>query len=160
MTDQTLQPAFKPERFFTKDVSFETTDPLTHIFSGVGNMKVKVDVQVDSHGLEGNAAIPVGVKPFEVELHITVTAMTEEGQTVFLAEVVQAGLFSLVHVPEKDERFLLHVRAPEYLFPFATQTINDLISKGGFTPLILQPYNFIGMYEQSLKEQESTPPSE
>ncbi len=41
---------------------------------------------------------------------------------------------------------------PNTLYPFAREAISDLVSKGGFPPLLLQPLNFDAIYAQAVQE--------
>jgi preprotein translocase subunit SecB len=41
---------------------------------------------------------------------------------------------------------------PASLYPYARQTIGDLIQAGGFPPFLLQPLNFEGLYAENLRQ--------
>ena len=45
--------------------------------------------------------------------------------------------------------------APNILFPYAREIVSDLVNKGGFPQLILQPVNFDSIYQQHLQQQEA-----
>jgi preprotein translocase subunit SecB len=49
---------------------------------------------------------------------------------------------------------------PETLFPFAREAISELVSKGGFPPLLLAPVNFNALYTQQMQEQTAAPTEE
>jgi preprotein translocase subunit SecB len=38
------------------------------------------------------------------------------------------------------------------LYPFARQTISELITGGGFPPFLLQPINFEALYAEGLRQ--------
>jgi preprotein translocase subunit SecB len=46
---------------------------------------------------------------------------------------------------------VLGIHCPNMLFPYARQTISDLISSGGFPPFYLQPMNFEAIYAEGLR---------
>jgi len=89
---------------------------------------------------------------YEVVLRITVTATLEEN-TAFLAEVYQAGIFNVSGFDKPTLDGMLGSYCPNILFPYARENISELVTKGGFPQLILQPVNFDAMYAQHLKAQ-------
>ncbi len=155
MTQHSLVPSFRPERFFIKDASFETTDSLKFLFARPSNLNIKLDVQVDSGQLDGTSPPPPGTEVHETTIHTTLSAQTENGETVFLAEVVQSGVFILSHIPEKDVDYVLMVRAADFLFPYAAQELNHLVVKGGFDQISLPPYNFMALYDSKMAERKA-----
>ena len=88
---------------------------------------------------------------FEVILDITVTAKHEE-KTAFLAEVKQAGIFTISGFPEENLGGMVGAFCPETLFPFAREAISELVSKGGFPQLLLAPVNFNALYTQQMQQ--------
>jgi preprotein translocase subunit SecB len=90
---------------------------------------------------------------YEVTLKATVTARHEE-QAVFLAEVQQAGIFTVQGSSQEMQEMMLEAACPNVLFPFLRETVAGLISKGGFPQFLLGPVNFDAMYQQK-KDQES-----
>src|SRR5690606_39813026 len=47
---------------------------------------------------------------------------------------------------------MLGTHCPNMLYPFARQTISELITGGGFPPFLLQPINFDALYAESLRQ--------
>ncbi|MBP8284502.1 MAG: protein-export chaperone SecB, partial [Chromatiaceae bacterium] len=47
---------------------------------------------------------------------------------------------------------LLGAYCPNLLFPYAREAISDLVSKGSFPQLLLQPVNFEVLYTQRQRE--------
>ena len=43
---------------------------------------------------------------------------------------------------------------PNILFPYAREAISDLVTKGGFPPLLLAPVNFDALYAQHMAQQQ------
>ena len=80
------------------------------------------------------------------------TAKAEE-RTLFLAEAVQAGIFSVRNVPAGELDALLGIGCPTILFPYLRETISDLITRGGFPPVLLSPVSFEALYMQRLQQQ-------
>ena len=84
-------------------------------------------------------------------LTITVTAKIEE-ETAFLVEVQQAGIFFIKGFEGETLRRLLGTAAPNILFPYARESIDTMVVKGGFPALMLAPVNFDALYQQALAQ--------
>lgn len=142
MSEESQQ--FAIQKIYLKDVSFESPNS-PHSFTN-GEWKPQINVQINS----SNQAIAENV--YEVVLNITVTAKHEE-KTAFLAEVKQAGVFTMVGFPEENVGGMVGAYCPEVLFPFAREAIAELVSKGGFPQLLLAPVNFNALYTQQMQQQ-------
>jgi preprotein translocase subunit SecB len=71
---------------------------------------------------------------------------------MFLVEVAQAGIFQIRNVPETDIEPLLATACPNILFPYARETVSDVITRAGFPPVYLAPVNFEAIYMQRLQQ--------
>jgi len=140
------QPAatFQIEKIYVKDLSLEIPHA-PQVF--VEQAQPQIDVQIQS----GEARFQEDY--YEVTLSVTVTARAGE-RTLFLAEAVQGGIFALRNVPEADLGPLLGIACPTVLFPYLRETISDLITRGGFPPLLLSPVSFEQLYLQRLQQQQ------
>ena len=87
----------------------------------------------------------------EVTLTLTVEA-TDQEKTLFMVEIEQAGLFRMQGYSEEEQRMLIGSYCPGTLYPFAREAIADIITRGGFPQLLLQPINFDGLYAQAMKD--------
>ncbi|MDY0007128.1 MAG: protein-export chaperone SecB [Spongiibacteraceae bacterium] len=146
MADNNQQPEqqFALQRIFVKDLSFES--PLgAKVFTQQWKPQIKVDLNTRSNRFDENGN-------FEVILKITVTARIEE-EVAFLAEVEQAGLFTVRGIEGEDLRRVLAIGCPNILFPYARESLDALCGKGSFPPLMLQPVNFEALYIQASQQQ-------
>lgn len=92
----------------------------------------------------------VGPDQHQVVLTITVTAKLDE-DVAYLVEVEQAGVFLVQGVNDPDEHgAVLGAYCPNILFPYAREAISDLVARGGFPQLLLQPVNFETLYHEHL----------
>jgi len=142
--------SFQIEKIYVKDLSLEIPHA-PQVFAE--QVQPQIDIQIQS----GESRFRDDF--WEVTLSVTVTARAGE-RTVFLAEAVQAGLFALRNIPESDMGPVLGIACPTVLFPYARETISDLITRGGFPPLLLTPISFEQLYVQRLQQQQeqgSTP---
>ena len=138
------QQQFVTQRIYTKDISFES--PMTpNVFRQEWKPAVNVDLNTKSSRVdeEGN---------HEVVLTLTITAQQEE-QTAFLVEVQQAGIFFVAGIEGDALRQLLSTVAPTMLFPYARETIDNLVVKGGFPALMIAPVNFDALFRQAVAQQ-------
>lgn len=138
------QQQFAVQRIYSKDLSFES--PATpNVFRQQWQPKVNVDLNTKSEKIDEDGN-------HEVVLTITLTAKLEE-ETAFLVEVQQAGIFTVGGFNEEELRRILGTAAPNILFPYARETIDNLVVKGGFPPVMLAPVNFDALYQQAVAQQ-------
>lgn len=98
------------------------------------------------------AATTVAADVHEVVLTITLEAKIAD-KVAYLVEVKQAGLFVARGYAEEDLRRIVGAYVPSVLFPFARQSVSDLIMRGGFPPFLLPPVNFDALLQQSAEQQ-------
>jgi preprotein translocase subunit SecB len=128
---------------YIRDLSFENPHAPESLRGGV-QPQIDLGVELNAHGRTDGF--------FEVELKLTAAAK-READTVFHIELVYAGLFEILGVPETELEAVLMVECPRYLFPFARRLISDLSAEGGFPPFMLEPLDFAGIYEQRRQQQ-------
>ncbi len=142
MTEQ-QQTVFNIEKIYVKDLSLELPNAPQVFLQGE---QPQLEVQL------GNASNSIDGVLFEIEVSVTVTARIGD-KTAFLVEVVQAGIFQIRGVPDADLPAVLGVVCPNVLFPYARETVSDIVSRSGFPPVILAPVNFEALYQQQLAQQ-------
>ena len=142
------QPAgaqFTVEKIYVKDVSFESPRSPA-IFSEQTQPQLNMNLNQSVQRVGDNA--------YEVVLAITLTCSLGEdnANTVYVAEVKQAGVFGLAGFDGNTLDALLGTQCPNVLYPYARQLIGDLIQAGGFPPFLLQPINFDALYAEGLRQ--------
>jgi preprotein translocase subunit SecB len=142
------QPQFTVEKIYLKDVSFEAPNA-PQVFNEQGQPQLNMNLN------QKVARLADGV--FEVVLGVTLTCALAE-KTVYLCEVQQAGIFGLVGFDDRTLDMMLGTYCPNVLFPYARQSISELISHGGFPPFYLQPINFEGLYAEGLRRRAEQAP--
>jgi len=141
------QPSFQIEKIYVKDVSLEIPGA-PQVFLEAQAPQLEIQVRNES------AQFADGL--FEVAVTVTVTAKAGE-RTLFLAEVAQAGIFSVRGVPQADIEPLLAVACPTILYPYAREAVSDLVTRGGFPPVLLAPVSFEALYAQRMQQQAAGP---
>lgn len=139
------QPSFQIEKLYVKDISLEIPGA-PQVFLESQSPQLEIQVR--------NESAQIGEGLFEVVITVTVTAKSGD-KTQFLAEAAQAGIFSLRNVPQADLEPLLAVACPTILYPYARETISDLVTRGGFPPVLLAPVSFEALYAQRLQQQQA-----
>lgn len=137
---------FSIQRIYLKDCSFETPHA-PEIFREEWQPKVDFELQIMTQQLD--------VETYEVSIWGTTTA-NMNGKIAFLAEAKQAGIFTLRNIPTDQIPLLLNITCPTILFPYFRETISNLISRGSFPQLILDPINFEALYQQKISAAESS----
>jgi len=143
--EQQQQAQFQLQKLYMKDVSFELPNA-PQIFQEDGQVEIKMNLAQKVEALADDI--------HEVTLTVTVTASLGE-KTAYLAEVQQAGIFAITGLNEQAKHAAINTLCPHTLFPYARRAITDLVSDGGFPPLVLQPINFDQIYAQRMQEAQS-----
>ncbi|HYW75299.1 MAG TPA: protein-export chaperone SecB [Gammaproteobacteria bacterium] len=135
------QPSFTIEHIYLKDCSFESPLSPGVFTSQMEPPEASVNIQTQINALEGREDAR------EVVLSVTVEAVSDE-RSIFMCEVHMAALVTLFADTEDTLNRLLGIHVPETLFPYVRQGVADLVMRGGFMPMLLQPIDFHAIYEQ------------
>ena len=141
--DAPASPTFQLNKFYLKDASFESPAS-PKVFGGQNSSQ---NPQIEVQLTISHERVPDTTDIHEVVLDGTCTAKTGE-QTVFIAEVQQAGIFTISGYTQEQLEKMLEAACPNVLFPFLRETVAALVAKGGFPQLLLSPVNFEMMYQQ------------
>jgi preprotein translocase subunit SecB len=132
---------------FIKDLSFESPNVLK-IMNQPGTQPPEVQFNL---GVQVNS---VGPDMFDVTLTVRAEAK-RDGLVAFIIELAYAGVFTITGIPQDQMEPILFIEAPRLLFPFARAIIADLTRDGGYTPLMLNPIDFVDLYRRKLAERQS-----
>jgi preprotein translocase subunit SecB len=141
--EQAQQPGFSIEKIYVKDASLEIPNA-PQIFTDRSQPQVGIELSNFAQQLEASV--------FEVAIKVTVTSKIED-KTVFLVEVTQAGIFQIRNVPEENLEMIVGITCPNILFPYARETVSDLVVRAGFQPVLLNPINFEALFAQQKQQQ-------
>lgn len=131
------------QKIYVKDFSFEsphTPDVFTRT-----DWSPKTNLNLRSSHKSGPE------NTHEVVLTITIEAK-EDDQTFFLVELHQAGLFHIAGYTEEEFKAIVGSYCPNILFPYARESVANIVSKGGFPEFLLQPINFDALYAQGMAQ--------
>ncbi|WP_148252421.1 protein-export chaperone SecB [Aidingimonas lacisalsi] len=134
---------FSLQRIYVKDISFESPSA-PEVFKQPFKPKVGLDLNTTSEQISDDQ--------YEVVIKVTAqVSHSETGNTSFLAEIQQAGLFRIAGIEGDQLEHTLEAFCPNLLFPYARECIDNLVNRGGFPPLMLAPVNFEAMYARKKK---------
>lgn len=139
---ETAEKIFSIQKIYTKDISFESPNT-PGIFTSEFQPQLAVDLNVESKKLEDDV--------YHVVVRVTATTKVDE-HTAFLCEVEQAGIFTLAGFNDVDMAYMLGAQCPNVLFPYAREVVSDLVTRGGFPQLLLEPVNFESMYTEHVQQ--------
>jgi|GEM_PF-96340 preprotein translocase subunit SecB len=132
------------QKIYIKDLSFESPKA-----PAIFNAQVTPQTQLNMR----SSAREVGQNTQEVTLTLTVEAKDQDS-TLFLVEIAQAGIFTLQGYNEQERAMLIGSYCPSTLYPYAREAISDIVVKGGFPQLLLQPINFDALYMQAMQQRQ------
>ncbi len=138
---------------YTKDLSFEVPNGPS-IFSSLDDApRVSVNIDVEANRLQENNHV------YEVTLSIKVDAVEAEKKdqspprTVFIVELAYAAVVTLVDPTDDIIEPILLIEVPRLIFPFARNIICDTTRDGGFPPVVLQPIDFVALWQRKKGQQ-------
>lgn len=130
------------QKIYLKDLSFESPKA-PEVFATNATAQTQLNIRSGNKDVDADNV--------EVTLTLTVESKDKE-ETLFLVEIVQAGVFSIRGYSAEERSVLLGSFCPSTLYPFAREAISDIATKGGFPQLLLQPINFDAIYAQAMQE--------
>jgi preprotein translocase subunit SecB len=145
-TSQAGAPAFKVQKLYIKDLSFENPNAPEVFMGNFGEPKVDINLGLKNKKLNE--------EHWEVTLSVTAkVTKNDDGKTLFIIEVEHAGIFLLRNIPDQHLPAVLAVECPTMMFPFTRQIISQVSVDGGFIPFLMEPVNFMALFENSKKRQ-------
>ena len=144
-------PVFRMQKMFIKDLSFENPNAPQIFLARNQEPKVDFNLQVNSKKIDDDH--------WEVSLAITSKMLDKsaDDQMMFVVEVEHAGIFMMKNIPAEHVQRVLAIDCPLMLFPFTRQIISQASVDGGFMPFLMEPINFIALYENAQQQQATGP---
>lgn len=132
---------------YVKDFSFENPNAPQSLSDMANNPNINVDMNVDARQL--------GERQFEIVLKIGAKA-EKDNRTIFEVELQYGGVCQVAEVVPQDQISpLVMIEGPRMLFPFARSVVANATRDGGFPPLLLNPVNFVALYQQMVAQQQA-----
>jgi preprotein translocase subunit SecB len=131
-------PRFAMRGHYIKDVSLENPRAPQSLLPTEKAPTVSMNMDLQARKLQDSL----------FELDMTFHVKTEAEFPLFIVELVYSGIFELSGVPENIIERVMLVDSAFSLFPFARRVVADLTRDAGFQPLLLDPIDFITLYEK------------
>ena len=126
---------------YVRDLSFENPGAPGTILAGGASPQFNVSINVQVKNQSEDI--------YAVEL--TTNAKAErDGTVLFNIELVYGGIFRVRNVQQNQLPPLLMIECPRLIFPFARQVMANVTQAGGFPPLLMEPVDFVSIYQQNL----------
>lgn len=135
-------PFFSMQKIYLKASNFDSPDAAV-VFGQDWKPETSLDLNV-SHTAVDNGR-------YEVVLSVKIRARNA-GQPAFVLEVDQAALFLIEGFGEERCREALGAACPAIMFPYLRETVDHLLLKGGYPPLLLAPINFDALYADKQRQ--------
>src|SRR5690349_3181439 len=142
---------FRVAAQYTKDFSFENPNAPQSLMQQNAQPTMNVQINVNPKQLSNT--------DFEVELKLDGKAESG-GSVLFAFELIYAGVFHLQGIPAESVAPLLMIECPRILFPFAREIIASAVIGGGFPPLLLDPIDFVSLYQQRAAQAQQQAPAQ
>jgi preprotein translocase subunit SecB len=127
---------------YIKDFSFENPNAPRSL-QQTGQPQISIAVNVTTN--------PMSETDIEVSLKLEGKAEAN-GMVMFNIELDYSGVFRVQNVPDEQVQPLVMIECPRILFPFAREIVATMVRNGGFPPLMLDPVDFLALYNQRLAQ--------
>lgn len=134
------EPPYRIKYQYVKDLSFENPKS-PGVFATGRHPEAKMVLDVMTN--------PVGGRDVEVAVRVEAKAETD-GELVYLLELTYAAVVEVGNVPKEALSALLVVEVPRMLYPFIRQIVATTTRNGGFSDLLLSPFDFVQIYKQHM----------
>jgi preprotein translocase subunit SecB len=137
---------------YVKDLSFENPNAPRSLQQQQQAPQINIQINVNAKPLADN--------DYEVELKIEGRAEAPS-LLLFGFDLLYAGVFRIVNVPQENLHAVIMIECPRLLFPFARELVATAVRNGGFPPLMIDPVDFVSLYRQKLAENQpqAAPPA-
>jgi preprotein translocase subunit SecB len=133
---------------YIKDFSFENPNAPRSLAPNQTQPAINIQINVNAN--------PLSETDFEVALALEGKA-EQSGTMLFAFDLTFAGVFRIQNVPKEHVAPLVMIECPRLLFPFAREIVATAVRNGGFPPLLLDPVDFVALYQQRMAQQQQTP---
>jgi preprotein translocase subunit SecB len=145
---QTTNPQLNVLGQYIKDFSFENPNAPRSLAPSQTQPAINIAINV---GLQ-----QLGQSEFEVSLKLEGKA-ENSGSVMFAFDLTFAGIFRVQNVPQEHLQPILLIECPRLLFPFAREMVATAVRNGGFAPLLLDPVDFVALYQQRMAQATAQP---
>ncbi len=133
-------PHFSMQKIYLKRNEYEAPNAAT-VFRDDWKPEISLDMDIKSNTIEEGR--------YEVLLTVSIKAHnTTNNMGAFKLVVEQAALFLISGFTKDHLEEALGSACPAIMFPYLRETVDHMLIKGGFPPLMLAPVNFDALYQE------------
>jgi preprotein translocase subunit SecB len=143
------QPQLNVLAQYIKDFSFENPNAPRALAPSQTPPSINIQINV---GLSQLAPTD-----YEVSLKLEGRAESAESSVLFAFDLTYSGVFRIQNIPEDQVHPVLMIECPRLLFPFAREIVATSVRGGGFPPLLLDPVDFVALYQQRVAQMQAQP---
>jgi preprotein translocase subunit SecB len=129
---------------YIKDFSFENPNAPRSLAPSQAQPAISIQINV---GVGQLAATD-----YEVSLKLEGKAEATDATILFAFDLTYSGVFRIQNVPQEQIHPVVMIECPRLLFPFARELIANSVRGGGFPPLLLDPVDFVSLYQQRVAQ--------
>ncbi len=137
------QPSIQVQKLYLKEASFQIPEG-SRAFQLEWHPELSVDLNTETQKLPEPDTYDVTLKA-----HCTVKC---KEVVAFVAEVSQAAVVLVSHMPEAQLPHLLGAYCPTLLYPYLREVVSEMVLKGGFPQLSLSAVNFEALFLQQQQD--------
>ncbi len=143
-------PVFRMQKMYVKDLSFESPNAPDIFLARNQEPKVDFNLKLGNRKVDDDH--------FEVTINMTAKVLDKNADdtVMFIIEIEHAAVFLLKNIPAEHLQRVMAVDCPLMLFPFTRQIASQLSVDGGFMPFLMEPINFVALYENAQREQKDS----
>jgi preprotein translocase subunit SecB len=146
--NETSEPTiFRLQKLYIKDISFENPNAPGCFAAQQGSQpKVEINLGLENKKLDDD----------NYEVTVKVTAKVTQGENndvLFIIEVEHCGIFTIKNIPAEHINAVLAVDCPTMMFPYTRQVVSQMTVDGGFVPFLMEPVNFLALFQNAQKQQ-------
>jgi preprotein translocase subunit SecB len=135
---------------YIKDFSFENPNAPRSLAPSQAQPAINIQINVGVGQLSAT--------DFEVSVKLEGKAESADPTTTLFAfDLTYAGVFRIQNVPQEQIQPVVMIECPRLLFPFAREIIATSVRGGGFPPLLLDPVDFVALYQQRIAQLQQQP---
>jgi preprotein translocase subunit SecB len=139
-------PVFRMQKMYIKDLSFENPNAPVIFLAQGQEPKVDFNLQLGNKKIDDDH--------YEVTISITAKILDQKADdtVMFVVELEHAAVFLLKNIPAEHLLRVMAVDCPLMLFPFTRQIASQVSVDGGFMPFLMEPINFVALYENAQQD--------
>jgi len=145
-TTEQEAPVFRMQKMYIKDLSFESPNAPDIFLAQGQEPKVDFNLRLSNKKIDDDH--------YEVTIALTAKILDQKSDdtVMFVVELEHAAVFLLKNIPSEHLQRVMAVDCPLMLFPFTRQITSQVSVDGGFMPFLMEPINFVALYENAQKE--------